>query len=237
MKRLTIIFLAIAFLSPALHSQTINFSSVKVKTKTEKKKYVFPYDQFLMLNYGKVFLDYPSSPIPFRCGGNVLGIQYGQVHIGGWYVSADLSLSSLHFGHFGSLNYNIHTYYNGECVLPHYYDEKMSFNRISVGAGAIVRMVIPLYFYLGAGYLYQNTTVRTIEYGWVEVNDDINYDCRRAHSPHSSGYFECGLQGNIKGFTLRAGYRYNFHNNHELSVGLGWTFGRKSKQSNARTEE
>lgn len=237
MKRILISVLTIVFAVTITHSQTINFSSVKVKTKTEKEKrvYTFPYDQFIMLNYGAV--DIPG--MIYR-GGNILGFQYGQVHIGGWYVSADFSLSYLHFGHSHVCNHGggweDFVSYNGYSIKPHYIDGKTSFNRISFGGGGIVRMVIPLYFYMGLGYLYQNVTAETEEAGWVEIrerNSSGKYDYKYHYiSPHSSGYFELGLQGNIKGFTMRLGYRYNFCQNNELSVGLGWTFGRESKKSN-----
>lgn len=224
-------------LSPVLRSQTINYSSVKVKTKTEKEKrvYTFPYEQFIMLNYGAV---------DGNVSGNSLGLQYGQVHIGGWYVSADVSLSPLHFVNTATANNEYgwsSTYmvnYAGYNVYPHFIAGKTSFNRISVGGGGIVRLVIPLYFYLGLGYLYQTVTAETKEFGWVEMryyNGDVRYDDR--YSPHSSGYFELGLQGNIKGFTMRLGYRYGFCQTHELSVGLGVTLGRESKKSNPKTDE
>ncbi len=109
-------------------------------------------------------------------------------------------------------------------------DGKESFNRISFGGGGIVRMVIPLYFYLGLGYLYQNVTTKSEELGWIELSDNNKY------SPHSSGYFEFGLQGNIKGFTMRTGFRYNFCENLEFSLGFGWTFARLSKQSKTEKE-
>ena len=91
MRRITLTLIAVVLSLSALYSQTINYSSIKVKTSTQSREY--PYDQFVTLNYGHVNVqhNFPS--------GNVLGIQYGQVHIGGWYVSADISLSSLHFSH------------------------------------------------------------------------------------------------------------------------------------------
>lgn len=233
MKRILISLLSVVIAVVALHSQTINFSSVKVKTKTEKEKrvYEFPYDQFVMLNYGGVNLPDRSG------GGNVLGIQYGQVHIGGWYVSADVSLSRLHFGcsPYTAVNYSYYPFevsFNGDNVRPHFVDGKASFNRVSFGGGGIVRMVIPLYFYLGLGYFYQNLTAETEEFGWVEL--EKGYD--KYYSPHSSGYLELGLQGNVKGFTMRTGFRYNFNGDIEISAGLGWTFGRNNKKSNAKND-
>lgn len=236
MKRFLLILLAVISLSPVLLSQTINYSSVKVKTKTEKEKrvYTFPYEQFIMLNYGAV----GGS----RVRGNSLGLQYGQVHIGGWYVSADVSLSLLHFANTATANYGRSSTdmvnYAGYNVCPHFIAGKTSFNRICVGGGGIVRLVIPLYFYLGMGYLYQTVTAETKEFGWVEMryyNGNVKYNDR--YSPHSSGYFELGLQGNIKGFTMRLGYRYGFCQTNELSVGLGVTLGRESKKSNPKTDE
>lgn len=226
-------------LSPVLRSQTINYSSVKVKTKTEKEKrvYTFPYEQFIMLNYGAV---------GGNVSGNSLGLQYGQVHIGGWYVSADVSLSPLHFANTATATYDYHYYnntyivnYAGYNVYPHFIAGKTSFNRICVGGGGIVRLVIPLYFYLGMGYLYQTVTAETKEFGWVEMMRDYGDVSRYKdrYSPHSSGYFELGLQGNIKGFTMRLGYRYGFCRTNELSVGLGVTLGRESKKSNPKTDE
>mgnify|MGYP003292237300 CR=1 FL=1 len=230
MKRITLTLIAVVLSLSALYSQTVNYSSIKVKTSTTSREY--PYDQFVMLNYGYVNLkrDFPS--------GNVLGIQYGQVHIGGWYVSADFSLSSLHFSH----SDNAKAYYDSYYKKVYGFDGssevvgKPSFNRMSFGAGGIVRMVIPLYLYLGFGYCYQNVTVQTEKYGWIEMADNIFMSKDQRISPHSSGYFELGLQGNIKGFTLRTGYRYNFHENHEFSVGIGWTFGRKSKNTEAKKQ-
>lgn len=35
MKRISILLLTVAFVAVVVHSQTVNFSSVKVKTKTE----------------------------------------------------------------------------------------------------------------------------------------------------------------------------------------------------------
>lgn len=224
MKRLFIFISIVLFILP-LHSQTINFSSVKVKTKSQSREY--SYDQFVMLNYGAVACEGIGSS---GRGGNVLGIQYGQVHIGGWYVSADMALSPMHFSHdyctddVNVLGYN---------VKPHYIDGKVSFNRISFGGGGIVRMVIPLYFYLGLGYLYQNLTAKSEELGWIEFSGYPDY----LYSPHSSGYAEFGLQGNIKGFTMRTGFRYNFCENLEFSVGLGVTFARQSKKSKTKTNE
>lgn len=233
MKRITLTLMAVVLSLSALYSQTVNYSSIKVKTSTTSREY--PYDQFVMLNYGRVGIK--NSP-----SGNVLGIQYGQVHIGGWYVSADFSLSSLHFSCQKGMSASLSSYDNNYHVWNGHSSEvsivdKYSFNRISFGAGGIVRMVIPLYFYLGLGYLYQNTTVRTEDYGWVKFEGNNFGRNFRQINPHSSGYFELGLQGNIKGFTLRTGYRYNFHKNHEFSVGIGWTFGRKSKNQSAKIDE
>jgi hypothetical protein len=46
---------------------------------------------------------------------------------------------------------------------------------------------------------------------------------------------ETGLQGNIKGFTLSAGYYllsdFNYNFEHELKVGIGYTFPDKKKQA------
>ena len=217
MKRILISLLSVVIAVVALHSQTVNFSSVKVKTKTEKEKRIYPYDQFVILNYDRVF----NLPV----GGNVLGFKYGQVHIGGWYVSADISLSPLHFSYSASSN-GYHKEGRDDFMLnvsgEKVCSRKLSFNRVSFGGGGIVRIVIPLYFYLGLGYMYQNVTAETEEFGRVEF---------RPSSPHSSGYCELGLQGNIKGFTMRLGYRGNFCEEHEMLVGIGWTFARKSKKN------
>lgn len=221
MKRILILLLTVAFVAVVVHSQTVNFSSVKVKTKTEKEKrvYEFPYEQFVMIDYDRVFL----STSHFY--GNSLGIRYGQVHIGGWYVNADISLSPLHFSYSGVTN-GYHKEGRDDFMLDvsgkNVCSRKLSFNRVSLGGGGIVRIVIPLYFYLGLGYMYQNVTAETEELGRIEL---------RPFSPHSSVYGEFGLQGNIKGFTMRLGFRSNFVDQNELSVGIGWTFARKSKKN------
>jgi hypothetical protein len=81
-------------------------------------------------------------------------------------------------------------------------------------------MVIPLYAYAGVGYAYRELNYQTNSGKWVHYDDN----------PCHYGNIELGLMGNIKGFTLQAGYSLLSRGAksdplaHEIKVGLGYTF-------------
>jgi hypothetical protein len=78
-------------------------------------------------------------------------------------------------------------------------------------------MVIPMYLYFGLGYCYQSYTQQLSSGKWAR---------NRFYSLNHSLNAEIGLQGNIKGFTLSAGYVFMTGSDfmHEVKVGLGYTF-------------
>lgn len=136
-----------------------------------------------------------------------LGFRVGQTQLVGWYATMNVSLVGSHYG------------YDKE-TRPLTID-KASRNKIAVMGGINLWLGCPLYFYTGIGYGYQGVSYRNNAGIWHRglAKDNIGHGVA----------WECGLQGNIKGFTPRLGYALiggDFLMN-EVSVGIGYTF--KSK--------
>ena len=74
-----------------------------------------------------------------------------------------------------------------------------------------------MYLYLGLGYGYQSYTRQLGSGEWA---------MERRYSTTHSGLLDVGLQGNIKGFTISAGYTMLSSNKmyHEVKFGIGYTF-------------
>jgi len=103
-------------------------------------------------------------------------------------------------------------------LIP-FYSGRRAYNRISVSAGAMCRMGIPLYAYLGAGYGFKCETRELLNRQWGVVSaTDLN----------NSAVIEAGLVGHIKNFSLLAGYNLFVGQQnrlfHEAKVGIGYTF-------------
>ncbi len=202
MKRYLFLMLCLCALSFA-QAQTFNYSGLEIKQEKVKKKNVYEWEQFIMANYAPGFSD---------CGNTMhsFGLTYGRVKLFGFYINAMIS-SGFHFGY----NYVSH-YEKIDNVYP-FYTGKNSNNRASLTAGGIVRMVIPMYLYTGLGYGYHSYTRQISSGEWAMENH---------FSATHSGIFDIGLQGNIKGFTISAGYDLLFGERfyHEVKIGLGYTF-------------
>ena len=182
MKRYLLLTLCLCSLAWA-GAQTFNYSGLEIKQEKVKKKNVYEWEQFVMLNYSPGFSDMGNTMHSF-------GLTYGRVKLFGWYVNAMIS-TGFHYGHkYVSYYEQINGVYPG-------YTGKKSNNRFSFTGGGIVRMVIPLYLYLGVGYGYQSYTRQISSGEWAMEN---------YYSAKHSGIVDVGLQGNIKGFTLSAGY-------------------------------
>lgn len=215
MKRYLIIaFSLLAF--AAIQAQTFNYTGLEIKQEKVKKKNVYEWENFLLANYGLGFID------DFKM--HSFGLTYGRVKLFGYYANIMISTGTHYgyddasyrsdgaFGEYYSSGYG--TYYD----YP-FYTGKNSYNRASFTLGGIVRMVIPLYLYLGAGYGYQSVTRQMSSGKWAMM---------RNFSVMHGMMWDIGLQGSIKGFTISAGYSvltdYDYITMHELKVGLGYTF-------------
>lgn len=136
-----------------------------------------------------------------------LGLRIGQTQLVGWYATMSVSIVGSHYG------------YDKE-TLPLTID-KASRNKIAVMGGINIWLGCPLYFYTGIGYGYQGVSYRNNAGIWHRglAKDNIGHGVA----------WECGLQGNIKGFTPRLGYALVGGQGimSEISFGIGCTF--KSK--------
>ena len=202
MKRYLFFALCLCAFSFA-QAQTFNYTGLEIKQEKVKKKNVYEWEQFIMANYSPGF----SS-------GNTMhsfGLTYGRVKLFGFYVNAMVS-TGYHFG------YKYESSFETIGGVYPFYTGKNSNNRASFTAGGIVRMVIPMYLYLGLGYGYQSYTRQISSGEWVMES---------RYSATNSGIIDVGLQGNIKGFTISAGYDMLFsgsRNYYEVKIGLGYTF-------------
>lgn len=179
--------------------------TVKKERFTEWKN-SFPMSHILMAN--GAFALYPEY---------AFGLTYGQVHIGGWYVSA-------------MLNANIHTAATDVAVFgyPPLYTGKQDAMRLSATIGGLVRLYAPVYFYAGIGYGYRAAYFEDIEHTWI----------RQAYSRAMPGHgvnWELGLMGNIKGFSLSAGLSAitgvgYYTTYYEAKIGIGCFINQKEKK-------
>lgn len=222
MKRSLIIAFSL-FIFVSIQAQTFNYTGLEIKQEKVKKKNVYEWENFLLANYGLGFIDDFKS--------HSFGLTYGRVKLFGYYASVMVS-TGIHYGYDytaernGSLgqDYIYNGYYTEYYDLYPFYTGKNSYNRASLTLGGIVRLVIPLYLYIGAGYGYQSVTRQMSSGKWAMI---------RPFSVTHGMMWDVGLQGSIKGFTISAGYSvltdYDYYTMHELKVGLGYTFKDKKK--------
>lgn len=211
---------------PQQQSSGYNFNYAPVtkpakepKPKKERPKRTYEWENFILANY--LYGQYQHHSV---------GVTYGRVKLGGWYVNAAIGVDpNFHYGYdYQGTEYDHHVYINGQWEYP-FYTGKVSRNQVLLSAGAIIRMVIPLYWYGGIGGCYLTRTYELANGKWAMLSPaKMNYNGMNM-------VFETGLQGNIKGFTLSAGYLvmsdFVDHVQHELKVGIGYTFPDKKKQA------
>lgn len=189
-------------------AQTFNYTGIELKNERVKKKNVYEWERFILLNYA------------YGPGQHAFGLTYGEVKLFGWYVNFMLGTGmNWIYQHEG----NPEIYINGNSVYP-FYTGKKSANQLELTAGGIVRLVIPLYIYFGTGYGYRSLTREISNGDWVKM---VSYGDDR-HSFGNGQEWAIGLQGNIKGFTISAGFSYITNYNRagipEVKVGIGYTF-------------
>lgn len=96
-------------------------------------------------------------------------------------------------------------------------------NQLTVSAGLLCRMSIPLYCYAGAGYGYRQTFYQTTGGYWLKCQKDKS----------SLVIVELGLIGDIHSFTLSAGCELILAPSIEIypKIGIGYTFPMKKTKS------
>ena len=199
---------------------TFNYEGVEQaqKEKKERQKRAYEWENFFLLNYQFGRLNH-----------HAVGFTYGRVKLAGWYISASIGIDpNFHYGYqYTGLEYNREINVNVSYTYP-FYTGKISHNQVTFNAGAIIRMVIPIYWYCGLGGGYLTRTYELANGQWAMLAGNWQYKGMNLA-------FETGLQGNIKGFTISAGYYMltdcsGDNMQHELKFGIGYTFPDKKKQ-------
>ena len=192
----------------------------KEKARLERKARIaaYPWSNFIMVNGG-----FSSTP------DYTFGITYARVKLGGFYVSAmsnfGFKFDSDYIGNYDGSLYG--DYYNDIKGIYQYYSNdyypmytgKKKHTRMSVTAGGVIRMGIPLYAYTGLGYGYRGVFLQTVGDEWVEIHN--------GNTVYHGVAFEVGLMGNIKGFAISAGFSMLGNLNGiypEAKIGLGYCF-------------
>ncbi len=231
MKRLVFIFLAVCAMFSLAQAQVgvMRSSGISSVQKVHKPTRTYEWENFILANYQYGFENQ-----------HAIGLTYGRVKLFGWYVNASFGFGS----HYHSDHKAVDSYYsnpgfvkgksleisNGKYVLPNY-TGKESRNQLAFSGGAVARLVIPLYVYVGLGYCYHSVIAESTDYGWIYMTDPT-------YKSFGHGMvLEGGLQGNIKGFTLSLGYsflsNFDLDNNrgvmNEIRVGIGYTFNDRKK--------
>lgn len=150
------------------------------------------------------------------------GLTYARVKQFGFYISA-MSGTNFRFSEDYKVNNSLHftknepNGYPSSTVYP-FYSGKKEITSFALTAGAMFRLKVPLYFYLGAGYGYLSRYYELAGTGkWVSTKG----------TPHGISA-EYGLTGNIKGFGISLGVQllYPMSGNMTLygKLGLGYCF-------------
>jgi len=150
-----------------------------------------------------------------------LGFTLAHVGVAGYYVSGMIGLDNMHLKYDYSIAPDGSLMDGPDAGLIPFYTGRRSMNRFSVTAGAVVRMVIPLYAYVGGGYGYRTETRELMNREWVQASSSLGH----------GGVAEVGLIGRIENLTLMAGYTLfigrQAHLYHEAKIGIGYTFDKR----------
>ena len=197
------------------------------KEKKERQKRTYEWENFFLLNY-----------LYGQFNHHALGFTYGRVKLAGWYISASIGVDpNFHYGYdyVGTeSDHRITIDGNWTDMTYPFYTGKVSRNQATLSAGFIIRMVIPFYWYVGLGGGYLTRTYAMTRGKWAMLGPQIKYN-------GANMVIETGLQGNIKGFTLSAGYylisNFDAHYQHEAKIGIGYTFPDKKKQAKQQAKK
>lgn len=186
------------------------------KAKKEARKNKYPWENFILANYQYGFY-----------GQHAVGLTYGRVKQVGWYINFSLGMG-FHYKYDYKANYDNKIPDASGYVYP-FYTGVRSRNQVSFSGGTVVRLgSAPVFLYAGLGYAYHSVTAEISGNKWVYIVE------RRSQSFGHGANFDIGIQGNIKGFTIAAGYMLltNFDNGylHEIKIGVGGMWKDKKKK-------
>jgi len=138
------------------------------------------------------------------------GLMAGVCGVAGFYVKGNTNFAAnkqcdYTCGADGLINYQ------GEQALP-FYSGKKATNNWMVTGGAIVRMYIPLYLYVGGGYGQRNLFWEMTDGGWVN----------NTAGTYRGFTGDIGLMGNIKHFAISLGVSSINFKYTEFQIGLGY---------------
>ena len=171
--------------------------------------------------YGEMHTSFLLNAGISDCKKPALGFTLSRQGQWGYYANFMIGLDNIH------MKSDFHADEDGRLtdgenagLLP-FYSGKRAYNRLSGTVGAICRMGIPLFAYVGGGYGYRTETRELIDKKWVEAASSLGH----------SGIVEVGLIGHIENMTLQAGYTLfigqQMHLYHEAKIGIGYTFYKK----------
>ena len=175
--------------------------------QSEQKKSKYPMRFSVMLNAGIS-----------QCRQPAFGFTVAHAGLFGYYVNAMIGLDNIH------LSYDYHAAADGSLMegenagtIP-FYSGQRAHNHFAVTTGAIFRMGIPLYAYVGGGYAHRTETRELLNRQWVQAASSLGH----------SGVVDVGLMSRVDNFSIMAGYalyigqQMNLY--HEAKVGIGYTF-------------
>ena len=159
----------------------------KEKAKMERKERLAatPWSHIIMVNGG-----FSSTP------DYTFGLTYAYVQNFGFYINI-----MTNFGFRSQSDGVVYAegIYDGwymDYYRP-FFTGKSDYTNFSITAGAVARMVIPLYAYVGLGYGKRSVYHELLGGQW--------YECSSASTGNAVS-FDVGLMGVIKGFTISLGY-------------------------------
>ena len=218
MKRLFVIILLLAAFLVS-NAQTVGgggsarYQHKKTSTAANRShrssnRNVFRQEFMFMLNYA-----YANAPQ------HSVGLTIGQNKLGGtplgWYINL-MSGFNFNFSTQGQVGKG-GAY---DAVSVPFFSGKEQRTRLSASLGMTVNMVIPLYFYIGAGYGLRTLTWETVGGDWMTYSP----------TSYSGANVDMGFLFNIKGFAISAGYSTINFKYHEVKVGIGGIFKKKAKK-------
>lgn len=184
------------------------------KVLSEYEEFIYPNVRFKVSSSG----DYSKRNILLINGGfsslpdYTYGLTYAWVKKAGFYFNAmtNFGFKFNYDGIFSGRYYSGYPFFNGE----------KEYTRMSITAGVLFRMRVPLYTYVGMGYGYRGLYYETVDNKWIQIHDK--------HTVYNGITSEIGLIGNIKGFALSLGFSIltgvdgTYYP--EAKVGLGYCF-------------
>lgn len=209
MKRKVVLLLLLSLFANGAMSQVgIYRSSNYGAIKKVKKVRHYEWNTMTLLNY----------EYDFGLGMHSVGATFARCKLGGFYGSVMASTQQ----------------WPKADVVGNWWDYFVTNNvanpHFSVTAGGMIRLVIPIYIYLGVGYNYTGYYHQLHDDRWIKIDG-------------SSGLgYEGGVMASIKNFTLQLGYdgSVKFSRGAVLGgikAGVGYSFGSNNKKQNVEQQD